>query len=137
VHRFQRLADHRQRRAVQRVRVHDGVNVVSDGIDMQMKPVSGIRRALAVNNLEVVVDQQVVGSGHLLEAHAVGQCPHGARCVAPRRHLSGEAAAVAVGGEDAAGDGQRLGQAAAAVDMLAGKSFADILDRRGCFSAFV
>src|SRR5262249_12453203 len=80
----------------------------TDAIDPQVETVGRVGHALAFEHVEIVVDQQEVGGGDLLEAqseahHVVAAGPRPAR-----GELAGQRRIVALHGEDAAGERQFL-----------------------------
>src|SRR6185312_17052364 len=66
----QRNFQHRQRRHVERVGVHNALHIGAGAIDPAVKTVGGVGHSLSVEDVEVLVDQQQVGVGDLVEPQA-------------------------------------------------------------------
>src|SRR5439155_12057778 len=99
----QRLTGHRQRRAVWRMGVHDGIHVGSMTVNPKVKAVRRIYHPVAGEQVEIVVDQYEIAGTRLVEAEAKAQHPIGAGPLAARCDLAGECGLVAFGGENATG----------------------------------
>ena len=106
----QRLADHRQRRAVWRMGVHDRVHVRPMAVNPQMEAIRRVHHAVAFEQLEIVVDQHDIAGARLVEAETEAQHPVGAGLVAARGDLAGERGLMALVGENPAGESNLLAQ---------------------------
>src|SRR5215467_14596923 len=110
VSRDERLASHRQRRAVRRMRVHNRIDVRSMAVNPQMETVRRIHHAVALNEVEIVVHQHNVAGARFIEAKAEAEHPVGVRLVTARSDLACERGLMALSRENPAAQCNLLAQ---------------------------
>src|SRR6476469_1656807 len=88
--------------------VDDAVHVSAVPVDPEMKAVRGIGHSLALDDVQIVVDQDDVVRRRLVEAETETQHVIGAGRLAARSDLSCERGLMALRGENAAGERELL-----------------------------
>lgn len=93
---------------VLRVGVDHRLDVWAGIVDVEVEVVGWVGEALALNNLKLVVDEQVVGGSDLIETNTVWLSPHGSGLGTTGSDLGGQNGVMTLLKEDTAGHSKLL-----------------------------